>query len=167
MLVRPDIEGVKNVEHLLLALNPGFCLPEVQKGPGELASWIPGHTSANQDFHVPQIPVEHTQAKLDIFSTENQSKRCSCKDMLICSPPPTPQVFLYQINWGIFPIKILIYTTKKLIPKFLGNFLGKFFLAQKITNDEVILHRLLGCLGVYSLLGNYIFLRNLICCREL
>jgi len=53
MLVRPDIEGVKNVEHLLLALNPGFCLPEVQKGPGELASWIPGHTSANQDFHVP------------------------------------------------------------------------------------------------------------------
>jgi hypothetical protein len=53
VLVRPDIEGVKNVEHLLLALNPGFCLPDVQKGPGELASWIPGHTSANQDFHVP------------------------------------------------------------------------------------------------------------------
>jgi hypothetical protein len=84
--------------------------------------------------------------------------------MMFSSAHPTPQVFRYKINWGIFPIKILIYTTKKLIPKILvGNSWGNLVLPpKKITNDEIMLHRLLGCLGVHSLLGNYIFLRNLI-----
>ncbi len=49
-----------------------------------------------------------------------------------------------------------------MIPNFLGNPSGNCFLPKKIKNDEIMLDRLLGPLGVYSLLGNYIFLRNLI-----
>jgi hypothetical protein len=47
--------------------------------------------------------------------------------MMFSSAPPTPQVFWHKINWGIFPIKLIIYTTKKLIPKVLGNSWGNVF----------------------------------------
>ncbi len=138
----------------ILALPPWSS--ERTRGTSFLDSWP---YQCKPRFSLPlDSPGAHS-CKLDIFSTENYSKRWARKKMMFSSAPPFPQVYWYKINWEIFPIKILIYTKKNWFLKF-GKILEKFFFAQKYHKwwDN----RLLGCLGVYSLLGNYIFLRNLI-----
>jgi hypothetical protein len=130
MLVRPDIEGLKTLNIFcwpwILAL-PSWS-SERTRGTSFLDSWP--YQCKPRFSRALDSPGAHS-SKLDIFSTDNYSKRCSCKEMMISSPPPTPQVFLYKINWGIFPIKNIIYTTKNLIPKIMGNSWGNLFWPKK------------------------------------